>query len=61
MGVPDLSIPFLPPKSRGNDFIGYHLDMARNFRISFLVDKDSHVTGLVVQNQDGPIKAYKSK
>ena len=61
MGVPDLSIPFLPPTSRGNDFIGYHLDMARNFRINFLVDKDSHVTGLVVQNQGGPIKALKSQ
>jgi len=61
MGVPDLTIPFLPSTSRGNDFVGYHLEMARNFRISFLLDKDGHITGLVVQNEDGPIKALKSQ
>jgi CubicO group peptidase (beta-lactamase class C family) len=61
MGVPALTILFLPSTSGGNDFIGYNLDMARNFRISFLVDKDGHVTGLVVQNEDGPIEILKSK
>ncbi|MGB6866485.1 MAG: hypothetical protein WBE11_12410, partial [Candidatus Aminicenantaceae bacterium] len=55
MGVPDLSIPFLPLTS--TDFAGYHLDMARNFRISFLVDADGRVDGLSLPHDDGPVKA----
>jgi CubicO group peptidase (beta-lactamase class C family) len=55
MGVPSLSIPFLP--LTGTDFAGYLLDMGRNFRINFLVDADDRVTGLVVPNEDDPLKA----
>jgi hypothetical protein len=57
----ELSIPFLPLIPRGNEFIGYHLDMARNFRINFLVEEDGQIMGLVVLNEDGPIEALKLK
>ncbi|HUU52868.1 MAG TPA: serine hydrolase domain-containing protein [Candidatus Heimdallarchaeota archaeon] len=59
MGIPDLSILFLPLTS--TDFAGYHLDMARNFRISFLLNDGGNVTGLKLENEDGPVKAHKSK
>ncbi|MGB6340855.1 MAG: hypothetical protein WBF32_13865, partial [Candidatus Aminicenantaceae bacterium] len=59
MGIPDLSILFLPLTS--TDFAGYHLDMARNFRISFLLNDGGNVTGLMLENEDGPVKAHKSK
>jgi len=58
---PDLSIPFLPLTSSREKFAGYHLDMARNFWISFLVDADGKVDGLAVQHDDGPVKATKLK
>jgi hypothetical protein len=61
MRAPDLSVPFLPLTSNGDEFAGYHLDMARNFRINFLVEEDSQIMGLVVPNDDGPIEALKSK
>ncbi len=61
MGIPDLSIPFLPSTSGENEFVGYHLDMARNFRINFLIDEDGQITGLVIPQNDGPLKALKSK
>jgi len=57
MRAPDLSVPFLPLTSRGEKFAGYHLDMARNFRISFLVDADGRVDGLSLPHDDGPVKA----
>lgn len=61
MRAPVLSIPFLPSSSGGNEFIGYHLDMARNFRINFLVEEDGDIRGLVVPNEDGPIEALRKK
>ncbi len=61
MRAPDLSVPFLPLTSRGEKFAGYHLDMARNFRISFLVDADGRVDGLSLPHDDGPVKATKLK
>ncbi|MGD9346390.1 MAG: serine hydrolase domain-containing protein, partial [Candidatus Aminicenantes bacterium] len=57
MHAPDLSVPFLSSTSGGNDFAGYHLDMARNFRIGFQVDEDGNVTSLMIPNEDGPLKA----
>jgi len=59
--TPDIPIPFLPMQSGGNEFVGYRLDMARNFRINFLVEEDGKISGLVVPNEDGPIEALKSK
>lgn len=56
-GVPDLSIPFLPLKAEGSDFIGYHLDMARNFQISFRKDERGKITGLTVGTEGGLIRA----
>jgi hypothetical protein len=61
MRAPDLSIPFLPLTTTGNEFAGYHLDMARNFQINFLVDEDGRVTGLTVPNGDGPVEALKAE
>lgn len=61
MRAPALSVPFLALTSEGIKFAGYHLDMARNFQINFLVDKNGQVTGLTVPNEDGPIVALKSK
>jgi hypothetical protein len=55
--APDLSVPFLSLTSGGNDFAGYHLDMARNFRIGFQVDEDGNITSLMIPDEDGPIKA----
>jgi hypothetical protein len=57
MHAPDLSVPFLSSTSGGNDFAGYHLDMARNFRIGFQVDEDGNITSLMIPDEDGPIKA----
>jgi CubicO group peptidase (beta-lactamase class C family) len=59
--APGLSIPFLPLNPEGNEFAGYHLDMARNFLINFLAGEAGQITGLTVPNEDGPIKALKSK
>ena len=50
MGVPDLTFPFLPLSE--TDFTGYDLDMARNFRMSFKMDGEGNVTGLVCENED---------
>jgi CubicO group peptidase (beta-lactamase class C family) len=61
MRAPDLSVPFLPLTSKGEKFAGYNLDMARNFRISFLMDADGKTDGLAVQHDDGPVKATKLK
>ena len=61
MRAPDLSVPFLSLTSGGNEFAGYHLDMARNFRIGFQMDEEGHVTAVVLPNEDGPVKAIKSK
>lgn len=59
--APDLKIPFLLLPSGENKFAGYHLDMARNFRINFLGEKNGQITGLSVPNEDSPIIALKSK
>jgi hypothetical protein len=57
-GVPELSVPFLP--LGGSKFAGYHLDMARNFRISFLSDDKGIVTGLIIPTGSEKIKADRS-
>lgn len=59
--APDLAISFLPTQSGGNEFIGYHLGMARNFRIDFIVEEDGQIIGLIVPNEDGPVQALKSE
>ena len=59
--APELTIPFLPLSSGGNEFAGYDLDMARNFRINFLWEKNGQITGLSVPNEDSPVQALKSK
>jgi CubicO group peptidase (beta-lactamase class C family) len=61
MRAPDLSVPFLPLTSNGDEFVGYNLDMAQNFRINFLIEEDGQISGLVVPNEDGPIQALKLK
>jgi CubicO group peptidase (beta-lactamase class C family) len=61
MSAPEITIPFLPLSSEGHEFAGYRLDMARNFRINFLVEGDGKMSGLVVPNEEGPIEALKSK
>ncbi|MFC2165037.1 serine hydrolase domain-containing protein [Acidobacteriota bacterium] len=57
-GVPDLSVPFQPLD--GSVFAGYHLDMARNFKISFLIDEKGSVTGLIIPSGSEKIKAKRS-
>lgn len=57
--APELTISFLPLLSGGNEFAGYDLDMARNFRTRFQVDEGGNVTGLILENEDGPVKATK--
>ncbi len=59
MGVPDLTFPFLPLSETG--FAGYHLDMARNFRMSFQADGEGNVEGLICENEEATLKALKSK
>jgi CubicO group peptidase (beta-lactamase class C family) len=61
MRAPDLSIPFLPLAAAGNAFAGYHLDMVRNFQINFLLDEDDQIKGLMIPNEDSPMKALKTK
>jgi CubicO group peptidase (beta-lactamase class C family) len=61
MRSPSLAISFLPSSSGGNEYNGYSLDMARNFRINFLLKEDDQIVGLVLPNEDGPIEAIKSK
>ncbi len=56
--VPDLSSSFQP--LGGSKFAGYHLDMARNFRISFLSDAKGIVTGLIIPAGLEKIKADRS-
>lgn len=42
MSAPDLSLSFLPiSESR---FVGYHLDMARNFHLTFNIDENGSIT-----------------
>jgi hypothetical protein len=57
-GMPELSVPF--QFLDGSDFAGYHLDMARNFRISFEVDDRNTVTGLIIPAGAEKIRAKKS-
>jgi hypothetical protein len=60
LGAPELSTLFLSVSSRGNEFAGYYLDMARNFQINFLVNEDGQITGLTISNDDAPIQALES-
>jgi hypothetical protein len=57
--APEFTMPLLPSTTGGNEFVGYLLDMARNFQINFLVDEDGQITGLAIPNDEGPIKAKK--
>jgi hypothetical protein len=59
--APDLFVPFQSLTSEGIEFGGYNLDMARNFKINFLVDENGKVTGLTIPNEDGPIKAHRAE
>jgi hypothetical protein len=58
MGVPDLSVPY--HLLDGSDFAGYHLDMARNFKMSFTADDKGSVTGLIFQSGSEKISAKRS-
>jgi CubicO group peptidase (beta-lactamase class C family) len=60
MRAPEITIPILPLQTGGNEFVGYRLDMARNFRINFLAD-DGRIKGLIVPNKDSTVEALKSK
>jgi len=55
MGVPDLSVPF--QTLNGFEFAGYHLDMARNFRMAFLVDDKGIPVGLIIPSGSERIRA----
>lgn len=57
MSVPDLSVPFM--SISGNEFAGYHLDMAVNMRLSFNIDDKGFVTGLTVHGPRGDVSAFK--
>jgi len=53
MSVPGFSIPFLSTSS--HEFAGYHLEMAKNFRIRFDVNDRGSVNGLIIPSKDGDI------
>lgn len=57
MFIPELSIPFR--STSGTDFAGYHLDVAKNVRISFKIGKGDSVTGMTVHNPGGDVSARK--
>lgn len=47
--LPDLSIPFLFLKD--DEFAGYHIEMARNFRVRFSTDEQGRITSLSVYKE----------
>jgi CubicO group peptidase (beta-lactamase class C family) len=57
MGAPRLSIPFLPLSDGA--FAGYHLDLARTFKIQFAAGEDGRVSALTVPAGDSVIKAIR--
>ena len=56
-GIPDLSVPFF--RLNGQKFAGYHIDMARVFKISFDVSEDGTVKSLSTGSGDSKITAEK--
>jgi CubicO group peptidase (beta-lactamase class C family) len=48
------------PETR-QDFVGYHLGMARIVRLSFITDQQGKINGLLVNTRKGSITAKKSK
>ena len=59
MGIPEISVPFMPTSD--TEFAGYHLDMAKNIRLSFNVDDSGSIAGLIVHNSRGDLSAQKIK
>ena len=57
MGVPDLSVPFY--RLDGKNFAGYHMDMARNFKVSFDLAEDGTVKSLSIGSGEDGITAEK--
>jgi CubicO group peptidase (beta-lactamase class C family) len=56
--VPDLSVPFY--WLNGQKFAGYHMDMARNFRISFETADDATVKSISIGSGEDRITAEKA-
>ncbi len=46
----DLSMPILPLESNKNEFVGYHLPLAKTISLSFKAGKDGGVVGLSLHN-----------
>jgi len=57
MSMPDFSAPFLSVSE--SEFAGYHLDMARNIRVSFKMDDKGAVSALTVHSPKGDVLASK--
>ncbi|MFQ5927658.1 MAG: hypothetical protein ACE5MH_09525, partial [Terriglobia bacterium] len=54
-------IPFLRLGENENEFAGYHLGMAKNVRISFLLGDDGFAAGLTVHHTSGNVTASKTR
>lgn len=59
MDIPDITVPFLAAEE--NAFAGYHLAMARNFRIRFESDMQGGIIRLVLQTTTGEIPATRKQ
>ena len=58
MGVPNLSIPFLPVSS--GQFAGYHLELGQGFQVRFQ-ETEGKVVSLSVKTAEGPVVAKRTE
>jgi len=58
MGVPNLSIPFLPVSAQ--EFAGYHLELGKGFKVVFM-ESEEKVVALSVQTEGGSLVAKRTE